>query len=72
MKGFAASGGVIWGQNKSAENKRTFKALLKTKRCIPLATLWATGKIRSGGGKGIPKTSPHTSAALLTQLWLFA
>lgn len=30
MNGFAVSGGAIWGQNKSAENKRAFEALPKT------------------------------------------
>lgn len=25
--------------------------------------MWATGKIRSGGGKGIPSTSPHVSCS---------
>lgn len=62
------SSGAIRAQNKSSEDKRTFEALPHLQSCIPLAELWAAGKIRA---RGFRESLPAPEA-LLGQAWLFA
>ena len=71
MNGFAVSSGAIWGQTKSAENKRTFEALPKTEMCT-LGCLVGDWKNQMWRGKGDSLSLPSESVALLTQLQLFA
>lgn len=62
VKGLSPSSGAIWAWCKSAKNKRRFEALPQTHRCIQLAELWATGKIRA---RGFLKPLPAIEACLV-------